>query len=931
MESIMKKNFIRYLALALVLCFVLGNCVTVFAWDSPKTIGAAGTTWGYGDPFNYPYNLDTYSGSEQTVYQWPFTDDKYAAGKYIIDGYGTDGAVDGTGRMPLMGWNSWNAYGNNFVSAQAIKDTATAFDALGLTELGYKYIVIDDGCYRDNSSSNLRAPQGTAQPFMRPHATRFPEVESGVHPFRDVSDHVHSLGMKYGMYTNSSNRTCAGQMGSWGYEDIDAQKYIEWGLDYLKYDFCSSPWAGDGSGGAYLAGPRIIKLTVKDASDAVVQTVNAADMEVFGAARKHGGTGTTILPSVYNIGGYWKDIPIINGLNWENKNGDAFSADFRRQIGGAPPVTSELAALAITPGEALATVTVPTDGTYTIDYNYSTQQITGIPSERPPGTEGWNYSATYSTSTAGRYIQVDNVTSLIADYRAYVGKGAKRIFAFKNEPFIQKYDYNLRVFERLVAAANSTNGNTVSFTVDLKAGENFLRLYSEKRTEGALESYGAMKESLTRAAVADGRDEDIILSICEWGYNEGSKWGYKVGEGWRATRDILSVGGNATIIARSSTELAGWYDPVWAPGANNGNGGYVGTSGIRGIKYCYDRTVYRHMDDFNIGLGYGWNDADMMAIGHRDLTTYRGAGTSYNADNIQFTRFERRLDESHFNSWTMMNSVIMLGTRMFDVNSNGTKAAVNTITKDTPFIQVLSNKDSIALQQDPLAIQGKRIKCSDGSDPYGLVITERVDALAKPLANGDMAVMIFNLDAGHRYADKSHADYRKSGMSIKVDEIIAGIGHHMVNKDEFASAKSYLVKEINTKEVRTWKSGDELSVAYPEILDLEPFWSMTFRISPNVSIADKVEVFDSFDADADDAVFAPKFSLLASEAMSVNLYAAAFDADGRLLDVNQSSATLVAGTIAELQTSIPKNPKAAEYKFFVWDSNFNVLTSITSF
>ena len=936
MSNVMKKALLKLMALMLALSLVFGQCASVFAWDSPKAQDPANAArWVFGPLFNHPYNLDENSGKDPTAYQWPFTDDKYVAGKYTIEGYGKDGKVDGDGLLPAMGWNSWNAYGNNFVSAQAIKDTATAFDVLGLTGLGYSYIVIDDGCYRDGSSYNYRQPEGTAQPNMRPHATRFPELASGVHPFKDVGDHIHSLGMKFGMYSNSAHSTCAGQMASWGYEDIDAANYIEWGVDYLKYDFCSNPTLGDGgaaSASGYMLAPRVLKLTVKNAGGDTVQTVNAVDMEVNGAARYFEGNGTTILPSIHAIGSYWKDVPILNGATMESKNITS-TTEFMRQIGGAPPVTSELAALSIVPGEALATVTVPADGEYTIDFNYTTQQATGIPSEKPVGTEGWNYPATYSNNNRGRYIQIDNITPIVADYKAYVGKGAKIVTSFKREPFIQKYDYNMRVFERLLPFANNSDGDTVSFTADLKAGANYLRLYSEKKTEGALESYAAMKDSFSKAAKAAGKQDEVFLSICEWGYNEGSKWGYKVGESWRASRDILSVGGNATIIERSSTELAGWYDPVWAPGANNGAGGYVGTSGVRGIKYCYDRTVYRHSDDFNIGRGYGWNDADMMAIGHRDLTTFRGAGTSYNAVNIAFDRFSRRLDESHFNSWTITNSVIMLGTRMFDVNANGTKADVNTITKDTPFVQVLSNMDSIALQQDGLAIPGKRIKCSDGSDPYGLVTTERVDAIAKPLANGDLAVMIFNLDAGPRYADKNHTDYRVSGMSIDVDELIEGVGHLMVNKDEFAAAKSYAVKEINTKEIKIMKEGDELSDAYAEVLALEPFYSMTFRIAPDISIDSRISIYNEFVAEGllrDTGVFNPKFTLNASVPMTVYLYAAAFDADGRLLDVAMNSAALTANTVTDLQTSIPKNPAAAEYKFFVWDSNYTVLTRANS-
>jgi hypothetical protein len=36
------------------------------------------------------------------------------------------------------------------------------------------------------------------------------------------------------MYSDAGERTCAGFPGSRGYEEVDAQTWAEWGIDYLK-------------------------------------------------------------------------------------------------------------------------------------------------------------------------------------------------------------------------------------------------------------------------------------------------------------------------------------------------------------------------------------------------------------------------------------------------------------------------------------------------------------------------------------------------------------------------------------------------------------------------------------------------------------------------------------------------------------------------
>ncbi|MDR3365765.1 MAG: glycoside hydrolase family 27 protein [Prevotellaceae bacterium] len=125
-------------------------------------------------------------------------------------------------KTPQMGWNSWNTFGVN-INEQLIKDVADAFVTLGLKDAGYEYIVLDDG-WMDM--------QRDAQGNIAPHPERFP---NGI---KAVADYVHSKGLKFGLYSCAGWKTCAGYPGGQGHEYQDALKYAEWGVDYLKYDWC---------------------------------------------------------------------------------------------------------------------------------------------------------------------------------------------------------------------------------------------------------------------------------------------------------------------------------------------------------------------------------------------------------------------------------------------------------------------------------------------------------------------------------------------------------------------------------------------------------------------------------------------------------------------------------------------------------------------
>ncbi|MCD8194472.1 MAG: glycoside hydrolase family 27 protein, partial [Tannerellaceae bacterium] len=123
-----------------------------------------------------------------------------------------------------MGWNSWNKFATD-INEQLVKEMAAALVGSSLKDAGYDHILLDDG---------WMAMERDAQGNLVPHPEKFP---NGI---KVVADYVHSKGLKFGLYNCAGNTTCAGYPGSRGHEYQDALKYAEWGVDYLKYDWCDT-------------------------------------------------------------------------------------------------------------------------------------------------------------------------------------------------------------------------------------------------------------------------------------------------------------------------------------------------------------------------------------------------------------------------------------------------------------------------------------------------------------------------------------------------------------------------------------------------------------------------------------------------------------------------------------------------------------------
>ncbi len=127
---------------------------------------------------------------------------------------------NGLAKTPPMGWNSWNKFAGQ-VNDQDVRGMAKAMVTSGMKAAGYTYVNIDD---------TWEGPRDAKGEITTNN--KFPDMKA-------LADYVHSLGLKFGIYSSPGPTTCAGYTGTYGHVQQDADTYAKWGVDYLKYDWCS--------------------------------------------------------------------------------------------------------------------------------------------------------------------------------------------------------------------------------------------------------------------------------------------------------------------------------------------------------------------------------------------------------------------------------------------------------------------------------------------------------------------------------------------------------------------------------------------------------------------------------------------------------------------------------------------------------------------
>jgi len=128
---------------------------------------------------------------------------------------------NGLALTPPMGWNSWNLFKSK-IDDQTVRTIADAMVSSRMRDAGYLYVNIDD------TWEGVRDAQGNIQPNHK-----FPDMKA-------LASYIHSKGLKLGIYSSPGSHTCGGYTASYAHEEQDAKTFAAWGIDYLKYDWCSA-------------------------------------------------------------------------------------------------------------------------------------------------------------------------------------------------------------------------------------------------------------------------------------------------------------------------------------------------------------------------------------------------------------------------------------------------------------------------------------------------------------------------------------------------------------------------------------------------------------------------------------------------------------------------------------------------------------------
>ncbi len=122
-----------------------------------------------------------------------------------------------------MGWNSWNS--GITLTERTVEQTIDAMVSSGMRDAGYRYVNLDAG---------WAAPTRDADGNLRADPDRFP------HGIAALARYAHDRGMLLGLYDSPFNQGCGQdpRTAAAGHEQADAHTFADWGVDYLKYDWC---------------------------------------------------------------------------------------------------------------------------------------------------------------------------------------------------------------------------------------------------------------------------------------------------------------------------------------------------------------------------------------------------------------------------------------------------------------------------------------------------------------------------------------------------------------------------------------------------------------------------------------------------------------------------------------------------------------------
>lgn len=141
-------------------------------------------------------------------------------------------AGDKLALSPPMGWNHWYAHYDR-ITDKMVREAADFMISSGMADVGYEYVNIDD-CWAN-------APKAGDSLRVGPLRDEKGNILTNIHfpNMLGLTNYIHSLGLKAGIYSSPGPYTCTGFTGAFDHEEQDASQFASWGFDFLKYDWCS--------------------------------------------------------------------------------------------------------------------------------------------------------------------------------------------------------------------------------------------------------------------------------------------------------------------------------------------------------------------------------------------------------------------------------------------------------------------------------------------------------------------------------------------------------------------------------------------------------------------------------------------------------------------------------------------------------------------
>jgi len=223
---------------------------------------------------------------------------------------------------PHMGWNSWYVWENHVTDA-IMRAAAEAMVTSGMIDHGYMYVNIDD-CWSVKPGAadpTLQGAERDAKGRVNSNP-RFPDMKA-------MTDFIHGLGLKAGIYTSPGPKTCADHVAAWGREREDVERFVEWGFDFLKYDWCSySEKAKDKSRAEYQKPYRLISgILKKQPRDIILNLCQYGMDKVWEWGREVGGNSWR---TAGDLGGSFEKI----GIALFRDGFDVYAANELHKYGG---------------------------------------------------------------------------------------------------------------------------------------------------------------------------------------------------------------------------------------------------------------------------------------------------------------------------------------------------------------------------------------------------------------------------------------------------------------------------------------------------------------------------------------------------------------------------------------------------------------------